>query len=389
MLTLLVLPGGAHAAPTDAVRDQQWALRMLNATEAWRTTKGKGITVAVLDTGVDGDHPDLRGSVLKGRDLVGLGAQRGSDSWARHGTAMAGTIAGHGHGKGRKEGLLGIAPQARVLPVRVLLEDDDPSRPQARRKHRNTVAEGIRWAADHGADVINLSLGDDSGGARPAPAEDAAVRYALGKGVSVVASAGNGGNKGDHTSYPAAYPGVIAVAAVDRRSARASFSTRRWYTTVSAPGKDVAIPRAGGGYFEGWGTSLAAAYTSGVVALVRAAHPDLSPAQVKKLLADTARRTPAGGRSDSLGTGVVDPSAAIELGSQVKPQPQKPSSPRYEKEHFGPGPRRDESFWPAVWTGALGVALIVGAVALHRGVGNLPGLRTRLPRTVPVRETRW
>ncbi|MEW5633164.1 S8 family serine peptidase, partial [Streptomyces hydrogenans] len=106
---------------------------------------------------------------------------------------------------------------------------------------------------------INLSLGDDSKSAHPDPGEDAAVQYALGKGVSVVASAGNGGEKGDHISYPAAYPGVIAVTAVDRYGTRASFSTRRWYATVSAPGVDIVIADPDRKYYEGWGTSAAAA----------------------------------------------------------------------------------------------------------------------------------
>ena len=128
---------------------------------------------------------------------------------------------------------MGVAPEAKILPVRVILEDSDPQRKKARGAPGTALAEGIRWAADHGADVINLSLGDDSDSAHPEAREDAAVRYALSKGSVVVASAGNGGEEGDHVSYPAAYPGVIAVTAVDRHGARAAFSTRRWYATVA------------------------------------------------------------------------------------------------------------------------------------------------------------
>ncbi|MGW7418424.1 type VII secretion-associated serine protease mycosin, partial [Streptomyces sp. NPDC054863] len=296
---LVVLP--VPAAHADTIRDKQWGLAALHTQEAWRTTKGAGMTVAVLDTGVDDRHPDLRGNVLKGNDLVGFGARSGDRSWARHGTAMASIIAGHGHGPGRGDGVLGIAPEAKILPVRVILEGGDPARDKARESRGNALAKGIRWAVDQGADVINLSLGDDSESAHPEAEEDAAVQYALGKGVVVVASAGNGGEKGDHISYPAAYPGVIAVTAVDEAGTHASFSTRRWYATVAAPGDDIVIADPDRSYYEGWGTSAAAAFASGAVALVRAAHPDLPPAEIKRLLAKTARDAPQGGRDDSRG----------------------------------------------------------------------------------------
>lgn len=370
---LAASPGTAHAAGED-IQKRQWGLKSINAPDAWKTTKGKGVTVAVLDTGVDTTHPDLSGSVAGGKDVVGFGAGRGDTSWARHGTAMAGLIAGHGHGDGRKKGVVGVAPEAKILPVRVLLEDGDPKRQKARESRGGALAEGIRWAADHGADVINLSLGDDSGSAHPEAREDAAVRYALGKGAVVVSSAGNGGEDGDHISYPAAYPGVIAVTAVDRHDARASFSTRRWYATVGAPGKDVIISEPNRRYYEGWGTSAAAAFVSGAVALIRAAHPDLKPAQVKELISETARNTPEGGRSDALGTGIIDPAAAIEMGASVTSNKHEGGPQQYRKRYFGAGPESDEdgTGWLAPAAGIFGVLLIGAAVALLRG------LRTRL-----------
>ncbi|MER5741242.1 type VII secretion-associated serine protease mycosin [Streptomyces sp. NPDC002262] len=365
-----VLPAAAPAH-ADAIRDRQWGLDALRTEEAWRTTKGEGVTVAVLDTGVDADHPDLAGSVLPGHDLIGFGAAEGDETWARHGTAMAGIIAGHGHGWADDSGVLGIAPGARILPVRVILEGKDKARERARKTRGTALAEGIRWAADHGADVINLSLGDDSKSAHPDPGEDAAVQYALGKGVSVVASAGNGGEKGDHISYPAAYPGVIAVTAVDRYGTRASFSTRRWYATVSAPGVDIVIADPDRKYYEGWGTSAAAAFVSGAVALVRSAHPDLTPAQVKKLLVDTARDRPEGGRSDAKGYGTVDPAAAIEAGAALKAGDPKDATAGYRGQYFGPGPlpAAEESTAPgllAPLAGGLGALLLLTAVVLHR-----------------------
>ncbi|MEU6984308.1 type VII secretion-associated serine protease mycosin [Streptomyces sp. NPDC046324] len=369
-----VLPATTTPAYADTIRARQWGLEAMHTAQAWRTTKGEGITVAVLDTGVDASHPDLVGSVLTGKDLVGFGAERGDRAWARHGTAMAGIIAGHGHGPGRQDGVLGIAPKVEILPVRVILEGADKARDKARKTRGTALAEGIRWATDHGADVINLSLGDDSKSAHPDAGEDAAVQYALAKGVSVVASAGNGGEKGDHISYPAAYPGVVAVAAVDRYGAHASFSTSRWYSTVSAPGVDIVIADPDRRYYEGWGTSAAAAFVSGAVALVRSAHPDLTPAQVKRLLIDTARNRPKKGRSDDKGYGTVDPAAAIEAGARLKGADPKNASAGYRGRFFGAGPQpAPDDDKPvgllAPAAGGVGVLLLVAAVVLWRGSG--------------------
>ncbi|MFJ3719494.1 type VII secretion-associated serine protease mycosin [Streptomyces sp. NPDC090057] len=366
--SLVLLPSAA--AHADGIRAQQWSLSALRLSEAWQTTKGRGVTVAVLDTGVEADHPDLAGNVLDAKDMIGFGAGPGDRDWARHGTAMAGIIAGHGHGAGRADGVMGVAPEAKILPVRVILEDGDSARGKARTTRGNALADGIRWAADHGADVINLSLGDDSDSAHPEPSEDEAVQYALKKGVVVVASAGNGGAKGDHVSYPAAYPGVIAATAVDRYGTRASFSTRRWYAAVSAPGVNVVIADPDHKYYEGWGTSAAAAYVSGAAALIKAAHPKLAPAQVKKLLEDTARDAPVGGRDDSRGFGMIDPAAALKAAARLEPRALRPAS--YGEKYFGPGPDTARaaaatSGWAGPLAGGTGAVLLVAGVVLWRG----------------------
>ncbi|MFE9537036.1 type VII secretion-associated serine protease mycosin [Streptomyces sp. NPDC006691] len=376
---LLALLVSVTPARADGIRDRQWELGAMHTEQAWQTTRGKGITVAVLDTGVDGSHPDLAGQVLPGNDLVGFGAGPGSRDWARHGTAMAGIIAGHGHGAGDRAGVLGIAPEARILPVRVILESTDPARKQARETKGGALAAGIRWAADNGADVINLSLGDDSASAHPEPAEDAAIQYALGKGAVVVASAGNGGDQGDHISYPAAYPGVIAVAAVDKNGTHASFSTRRWYATVSAPGVDVVIADPDRKYYEGWGTSAASAFVSGAVALVRSVNHGLTPAQIKKLLEDTARNAPDGGRDDARGYGMIDPAAALAAAARLKPAGLRAQSAANGSTYFGAGPdkpaaAKDPADWLAPLSAGGGVLLLGAGVALWRST------RVRTPR---------
>ena len=251
---------------------------------------------------------------------------------------MAGIIAGHGHGAGNGDGVMGIAPEAKILPVRVILEDGDPARAKARSTRGNALAEGIRWAADHGADVINLSLGDDSESAHPEPAEDEAVQYALAQGRP--SSSPRPATAARRATTSPTRPPTRASSpstAVDRYGTRAAFSTRRWYATVSAPGVDVVIADPDRKYYEGWGTSAAAAFVSGAVALVKAAHPGLTPAQIKKLLEDTARNAPAGGRDDSRGYGFVDPAAAIEAAARLQargPEARRPTA----SEYFGPGP---------------------------------------------------
>jgi type VII secretion-associated serine protease mycosin len=310
------------ATRTDAVRGQEWWLGSLQLNQAWAISRGQGVTVAVLDTGVDPTHPDLAGSVTTGPDYYPDGAALGSADWGLHGTAMASLVAGHGHGAGGPNGMMGVAPAAKILSLRVLPDDND-RRPRPPVAARDTLAEAIRYAVDHGAQVISMSLGDsDYGAAGGRQTEQQAIDYAIAHGVVLVASAGNSGTTTNVTKYPAAYPGVIAVAAVDSAGAHAPFSERAWYLSVAAPGVDVPGAAPGGQYVIGSGTSPAGAFVAGVAADILSRQPKLSPAQVRLIIEESAKT--GGGWTRENGWGVVQPAAALRQASAVTPQPPVP-----------------------------------------------------------------
>jgi len=308
-----LVPGPARA---DDVRlSQQDVLRTLDVDDAWRLTKGKGVTVAVLDSGVDPDHRDLAGSVVTGRDYTAGANPRGVQPVRLHGTYMASLIAGHGHGPGGADGIIGIAPEARVLSVRVILEDEEPGFRtfNSDARYEAVVAKGIRYAVDHGAQVINLSLSKDM----PTKDERTAIRYAISKGVVLVAAAGNEG-AGKRTapySYPAAIPGVISVAAVTSTLRRASFSNRNSSVMVAAPGVDVLGAGPGDEYWVGRGTSQATALVSGVAALIKSRYPRMSPALVAQALASSPARK--GPYNTGTGFGVVNAYRALSVAATL------------------------------------------------------------------------
>ncbi|MEZ7127517.1 S8 family serine peptidase [Nonomuraea sp. AD125B] len=310
--------GGARAGDRigAVARAGQWQLGALRLPEAWRRSEGRGVLVAVLDTGVDARHPDLAGAVVEGPDLTG--AARGHGPWGHHGTAMAGLIAGRGHGPGRAAGVVGVAPGARVLSVRVTLESGDPQRERQPRGGSDALARGIRYAADQGADVISMSLGGGSGTREGSAAEEEAVRYALGRGAVLVASSGNDGDSANRKNFPAAYPGVIAVGAVDRGLRVAGFSNRQDYLSVVAPGTQIVTADGAGSYAVGDGTSSAAAMVAGIAALVRSAHPGLSPQEVRKAIEQGTRRRPPGGHNRTYGHGVADALLALRAADELR-----------------------------------------------------------------------
>ncbi|WP_158642335.1 S8 family peptidase [Actinomadura sp. WAC 06369] len=279
---------GAPIAAADQIRAREWHLETVRAERAWKWSTGQDVTVAVLDTGVDANHPDLVGSVVNGPDLTGGGRPPGTRYWGLHGTSMASIIAGHGHGRGGSQGIMGVAPQSRVLSIRVTLENDDPMRREQRRQagDGDAIAQGIRYAVDNGADIINMSLGGGQQYYNGTPAQASAIRYALNRGVVLIASAGNDGSTANRKNFPAAYPGVIAVGALDRYMRLWDDSNRHSHVSVCAPGVDIVSADNGKGYVVGTGTSASSAIVAGVAALVRARYPKLTPDEVRRALVE-------------------------------------------------------------------------------------------------------
>ncbi|MFG1953093.1 S8 family serine peptidase [Micromonospora sp. NPDC048830] len=304
VLALVAAAGtGPLAAPeparADTVRGLQWYLDALRIPEAHKLTKGRGVTVAVVDGGVHAAHPDLKGQVLPGRAFspdVARDGRSDPDPESGHGTAMAGIIAGRGGGAMRE---LGIAPEAKILPV--ALGPEGPGR---------DLPSALRYAVDAGADVINLSVG--APGSDPKITE--AVRYALDKGAVVVAAAGN--RRVDRAvPVPANIPGVLAVGATGKGGSLWSGSVTGPEVGLTAPGEQIIAPVpppvSPNGYGVSDGTSQATAIVSGVAALVRARHPKLNAANVVNRLIRTAEDRGARGRDPEYGFGAVDVLAAL------------------------------------------------------------------------------
>jgi type VII secretion-associated serine protease mycosin len=282
----------------DSFRQDEWQLTALNIGEAWTYSTGAGITVAVIDSGVDATHPDLVDQVLPGLDLVDPKGNGDTDQ-VGHGTSVSAIIAGRGDDQ---VGVIGIAPKAKILPVRVLDAEN-------RYDDAIVVAKGVRWAVDHGARVINLSLGGNGTSAALA----AALDYAFAKDVVVVACTGNTSASSDsEVWYPAREPGVLAVAGMERDGERLwSGSITGKETVVSAPATQLVGARAGGGYWRVQGTSFASPMVAGTAALIRSRWPTMPAGEVINRIIKTAKDRGPAGRDATFGFGVIDPTAAL------------------------------------------------------------------------------
>jgi subtilisin family serine protease len=233
---------------------------------------------------------------------------------------MAGLIAG----SGEDGGLVGVAPAARILSLPIAIDDEPgfsvPPLEEDGPAADSPLARALRYAADHGAQVVSMSIGSYG----PLRSEREAVSYALGKGVVLVAAVGNDGQTAyarekstSYWSFPAGYPGVVGVAATDRQGRRASFSSDNLSVLVSAPGVEVPVVKRGSGYELSEGTSSAAALVAGVAALIKSRHPTLPPEQVSQALVAGAGGGPAAGYDDQTGYGVVDAAAALEAAGRL------------------------------------------------------------------------
>jgi hypothetical protein len=295
-------------ALADPRRSEQWGLSRLDVDKVRELGTGDGVVVAVIDTGVDASHPELQGRVLPGLDLVDDGGDGRKDPNG-HGTHVAGIIAGAVDGSGME----GLAPNAVILPVRVLGPDgsgDDAD-----------VAYGILWAARNGARVINLSLG----GTEQDPLLKDAIREVTQSGVVVVAAAGNSGASGD-IYFPAAHPQVIAVGATGPDDRAALYSTRGDYVDISAPGTMILSTWPGGYRYES-GTSMATPFVSAAAAILLGRN--LAPQEIAVRLVSSAFDLDQPGVDSNTGAGLVDVVAAATTGEPRAEQPGSIGRPQF------------------------------------------------------------
>jgi serine protease len=283
------------AAANDPLLAQQWGIFATGADRVWSVTTGRGVTVAVVDSG-SGPHPDLAENLLPGQSFMNsTETQDGNDvDTSGHGTHVAGIIAAVAN---NGIGGTGVAPNAKILPIKVL--------DQAGQGDARDVAAGVRFAADSGAQVINLSLG----GATESSSLTQAIQYANDKGALVVAAAGNGGAT-DKPKWPASLDLTIAVTAVDSSKNVTSFDQRGDYIDIAAPGASI-VSTAKGDYVALSGTSMAAGFVAGAAALLFAAEPRISNAQVRDILLRTATDIGDAGRDQTYGVGFLNLVAAL------------------------------------------------------------------------------
>jgi len=290
----------AYYQPNDPRYSEQWYLPSISAPAAWDVTVGSNqVTIAIIDTGVDYTHADLASKCVAGYNFVGHNNNPMDDHG--HGTHVAGIAAAIGN---NGTGVAGVDWSARIMPIKVLNSQGSG--------YDSDVASGIRYAADHGAQVINMSLGSSE----YSYTLEEAVNYAFNKGVTIVAAAGNDDGA---VGYPAACPHVIAVGALDSSDRLASFSNRGSDLDLTAPGVNI-LSTVPGGYQKMSGTSMASPVVTGCASLVLASYPDYGPSQVESALEAGATDLGSAGFDTTFGYGKVNPSTAVQ-NSQPPPNP--------------------------------------------------------------------
>jgi type VII secretion-associated serine protease mycosin len=309
--TTALADDGQCTFPSKPYTGRPWSLQRVNLDELWAQSTGKGVQVAVIDTGVDVKNPQLKHAVDASKGLNNLpaknakgekidrGDSHGTTDTVGHGTRVAGIIAAR---PAKGTGFVGLAPDATIIPIKQNDAEGDGT--------AKTLADAIRHAVAVGADVINISQ-DTANAVRPDDSLQQAVDYALAHQVVVVASAGNDGLGGNvKVTYPASYPGVLAVAASDRNNERAPFSQSGDFVGVAAPGVDIISTVPGGGHCADNGTSFSAPYVAAVAALLKAKYPTWTAREIVAQIEQTAERS-IPGHDRLVGWGVVDPVKAL------------------------------------------------------------------------------
>ena len=308
LLVALLVALVPQAASADPVRDRQYWLNDYGFTKAWKLSQGEGVKVAVIDTGIDSSHPALESAIVGGTDVSGLGSADGLTPVGQnsyHGTMVASLIAGRGNPDDDASGILGTAPKAQLLSVSMAfgVEGVDTD---------SQVAEGIIWAVDNGAQVINLSLTRNS--VSWPESWDKAFLYAFENDVVIVAAVGNRLDGTEQVSAPATIPGVIAVAGVDINANASELSSTSGFTIgVTAPSEDLVAAYPGGEYRIWSGTSGAAPIVSGMVALIRSMYPEMDAANVVNRVIQSAIKNGFETYSSSYGYGLIDAEAALKI----------------------------------------------------------------------------
>lgn len=311
-LGLLLVGSAATPAHAESIRARQWHLDAMKAEQMWQTSTGKGITVAVIDSGVEATLPDLQGQVLPGRDLAKNSPGDEHTDYDGHGTSMAALIAG----TGKANGSFGLAPGVKILPIRKTDRGLDALRHT--KEFREEVSAGIRYAADSGAQIINISMITLKGSEELTKA----VRYALDKGSLIFAGAGNDGSS--DVMYPAGTPGVVAVGAVGRNLRKTDESQYGPQVDLAAPGDEMfhACPE---GVCKTHGTSDATALASASAALIWSKHPDWTNNQVLRVMLNTIGGPSDGAeRNDHIGYGIVRPRIALKTPGDPGPADEYP-----------------------------------------------------------------
>ncbi|MFD7886862.1 type VII secretion-associated serine protease mycosin [Streptomyces bauhiniae] len=398
-LGLALVTVAATPAHAQTVRAQQWHLDAMGAPEMWKVSTGAGMTVAVIDSGVDDSLADLKGQVLDGKDFS---EQRGDEHTdiAGHGTDMAALIAGTGR-RGPQNGSYGLAPGAKILPIRMRYASDQFGQVDSHKEFSRALSESIRYAADSKAQIINMSLGSDNSPGRQdvgTPELASAVTYALSKGKLLFAAVGNSGKKANRPEFPASTPGVVGIAAADKNAKVAQFSQSGPEVDMIAPGVDMVHACLGGSEIcKSQGTSEATAIASASAALIWSRHREWTNSQVLRVMLNTLGK-PADGskRNDLIGYGGIRPRAALldpgdpgpadayplpDLAAAAAKSPSskapKPTAPAKQEKT---APKSSEGGNTLLWTGiGIGAALLIGAVVI---VGVLRS-RRRTPATPP------